>query len=202
MQPSQSKFTCINGHQRPLHKLRTCYPVPPTSNVVIPNNNHTANPQHSSLNSNMAKGNTVNWDSQETWQRVVAAVCSIYAIFPYARHTLTSGPLLHRSSPPVSRSISSRLPSTSALRTFSREPCTEPASARHMLNTSNSYDTLENRFRKIKKESAVLKAEVENGERTPISTPSRTPKQNKMKSTPQKDPLGCECSRQNRPECR
>lgn len=36
-----------------------------------------------------------------------------------------------------------------------------------------TYDTLENRFRKIKKESATLKDEVERGERGEIA-PSRT----------------------------
>ena len=37
-----------------------------------------------------------------------------------------------------------------------------------------TYDTLENRFRKLKKDATTLKAEVDGGERVEITTPSRT----------------------------
>ncbi|EME81738.1 uncharacterized protein MYCFIDRAFT_87101 [Pseudocercospora fijiensis CIRAD86] len=83
----------------------------------------------------------VNWDSQETWQRVVAAI--------------------------IATGVKVDLKQTA-------------------LYFGTTYDTLENRFRKIKKESEVLKNEVSNGERSQISTPSRsTPK----KPSPKKDAL-------------
>ena len=67
------------------------------------------------------------------------------------------------------------------------------------LYFGTTYDTLENRFRKIKKESEILKKEVASGERSEISTPSRsTPK----KTSPKKDALASKrclqhCSRRS-----
>ncbi|KAF2208432.1 hypothetical protein CERZMDRAFT_101499 [Cercospora zeae-maydis SCOH1-5] len=90
---------------------------------------------------------TVNWDSQETWQRVVAAILATGIKIDYKQVALHFG---------------------------------------------TTYDTIENRFRKIKKEAAVLKAEAENGERGEIaaarksaaSTPKKTPR-----NTPKTDVL-------------
>ncbi|EME43241.1 hypothetical protein DOTSEDRAFT_72589 [Dothistroma septosporum NZE10] len=55
-----------------------------------------------------------------------------------------------------------------------------------------TYDTLENRFRKLKKEAATLKEEIDKGERSEISTPSRTkstPSTPRNPKTPKKDLL-------------
>ena len=49
-----------------------------------------------------------------------------------------------------------------------------------------TYDTLENRFRKIKKDADILKAEVDGGDRVPT-----TPRKSK---TPKKDTLSCKYS--------
>lgn len=57
-----------------------------------------------------------------------------------------------------------------------------------------TYDTLENRFRKLKKEAEVLKSEVDRGDRVEIITPSRTkstPSTPRKPKTPKKDPLEC-----------
>ncbi|KAI5364943.1 hypothetical protein Slin15195_G044810 [Septoria linicola] len=91
---------------------------------------------------------TVDWNSQETWQRVVAAIIATGVKIDYKQVALHFG---------------------------------------------TTYDTIENRFRKIKKEAIVLKEEVETGERgqsTPVrksatfGTPKKTPR-----DTPKKDPL-------------
>ncbi|TKA67838.1 hypothetical protein B0A55_09130 [Friedmanniomyces simplex] len=55
-----------------------------------------------------------------------------------------------------------------------------------------TYDTLENRFRKIKKLAATLKEEVDNGERGDIAVPARiksAPSTPRKPKTPRKDPL-------------
>ena len=55
-----------------------------------------------------------------------------------------------------------------------------------------TYDTLENRFRKIKKEAATLKEEIDKGDRSELSTPSRSksaPSTPRKPKTPKKDPL-------------
>lgn len=55
-----------------------------------------------------------------------------------------------------------------------------------------TYDTLENRFRKIKKEATTLKDEIDNGERSGVTTPSRTKSASstpRKPKTPKKDPL-------------
>ncbi|KAK5121934.1 hypothetical protein LTR85_004506 [Meristemomyces frigidus] len=65
-------------------------------------------------------GGTTNWDSTETWQRVVAAI-------------IATGVKLD----------------LKAIATY----------------YGTTYDTLENRFRKIKKDAAVLKDEIESGKR-------------------------------------
>lgn len=55
-----------------------------------------------------------------------------------------------------------------------------------------TYDTLENRFRKIKKEAATLKDEVDKGDRSEMPTPSRTksaPSTPRKPKTPKKDAL-------------
>lgn len=54
-----------------------------------------------------------------------------------------------------------------------------------------TYDTLENRFRKLKKDSATLQAEVGGGERAEV-TPTRTkstPSTPRKPKTPKKEPL-------------
>ncbi|GIZ47911.1 hypothetical protein CKM354_001098800 [Cercospora kikuchii] len=85
---------------------------------------------------------TVNWDSQETWQRVVAAIIATGVKIDYKQVALHFG---------------------------------------------TTYDTIENRFRKIKKEAAVLKAEVESGERGEI-TPARKSAASSPKKTPRNTP--------------
>ncbi|KAF7189215.1 hypothetical protein HII31_09368 [Pseudocercospora fuligena] len=100
----------------------------------------------------------VNWDSQETWQRVIAAIIATVV--------------------KVDASVSSIV---YKILTQYQVDLKQTA-----LYFGTTYDTLENRFRKIKKESEILKKEVSSGERAEISTPSRsTPK----KSSPKKDAL-------------
>jgi len=50
-----------------------------------------------------------------------------------------------------------------------------------------TYDTLENRFRKIKKEAATLKEEVDSGQRGEVKPKPSTPR--KPKATPTKEAL-------------
>lgn len=56
-----------------------------------------------------------------------------------------------------------------------------------------TYDTLENRFRKIKKDAQVLKDEVNSGQRGEVTAPSRArsaPSTPRKAKTPKKDALG------------
>lgn len=56
-----------------------------------------------------------------------------------------------------------------------------------------TYDTLENRFRKIKKDAQVLKDEVNSGQRGEVTAPSRArsaPNTPRKPKTPKKDALG------------
>ncbi|EMC97331.1 hypothetical protein BAUCODRAFT_23648 [Baudoinia panamericana UAMH 10762] len=55
-----------------------------------------------------------------------------------------------------------------------------------------TYDTLENRFRKLKKDAAELKKEVESGQRGEVAVPARTksaPTTPRKPKTPKKDAL-------------
>ncbi|CAK3831146.1 Hypothetical predicted protein [Lecanosticta acicola] len=95
----------------------------------------------------MAQNEKVNWNSVETWQRVVAAMLAT-GIKPDLRQTATY--------------------------------------------FGTTYDTLENRFRKIKKEADVLKGEVSNGARGEVTAPSRqksAPTTPRKRQTPKKDAL-------------
>ncbi|CZT21594.1 uncharacterized protein RCC_07458 [Ramularia collo-cygni] len=93
----------------------------------------------------MAKGTTVNWDSQETWQRVVASIIATGIKIDY-------------------RQVA--------------------------LHFDTTYDTIENRFRKIKKEAAVLKEEVERGDRGENAGGRKSaPATPRKPKTPKKDPL-------------
>ncbi|KAK4961006.1 hypothetical protein LTR10_001495 [Elasticomyces elasticus] len=90
---------------------------------------------------------TTNWESAETWQRVVASM-------------LATG-------------IKVDLKATATA-----YGCT--------------YDTLENRFRKLKKLAATLKEEVDNGERGDVAVPARVksaPVTPRKPKTLKKDPL-------------
>ncbi|KAK5733931.1 hypothetical protein LTR17_009338 [Elasticomyces elasticus] len=90
---------------------------------------------------------TTNWESAETWQRVVASM-------------LATG-------------IKVDLKATATA-----YGCT--------------YDTLENRFRKLKKLAATLKEEVDNGERGDVAVPARVksaPATPRKPKTPKKDPM-------------
>ena len=58
-----------------------------------------------------------------------------------------------------------------------------------------TYDTLENRFRPLKKLAEELKTGVNTGERSEMRTPSRTKSASsppRKPKTPQQDPLGSE----------
>ncbi|KAK4501702.1 hypothetical protein PRZ48_007511 [Zasmidium cellare] len=109
----------------------------------------------------MANGK-VDWDSQATWQRVIAAILAtgvkvcIAPAFMFDIKLITCQVDLKQTA----------------------------------MYFGTTYDTLENRFRKIKKESATLKEEVERGERGEIA-PTRT-KSNPAtprKATPKKQAL-------------
>ncbi|KAK3710626.1 hypothetical protein LTR37_010254 [Vermiconidia calcicola] len=94
----------------------------------------------------MAKS-TTNWESAETWQRVVASI-------------LATGVKID----------------LRAVATY----------------YGTTYDTLENRFRKLKKDAADLKAEVDGGDRGEVAVPSRTksaPTTPRKPKTPKKGPL-------------
>ncbi|KAK3717746.1 hypothetical protein LTR37_005517 [Vermiconidia calcicola] len=94
----------------------------------------------------MAKG-TTNWESAETWQRVVASI-------------LATGVKID----------------LRAVATY----------------YGTTYDTLENRFRKLKKDAADLKTEVDGGDRGEVAVPSRTksaPTTPRKPKTPKKEPL-------------
>lgn len=58
-----------------------------------------------------------------------------------------------------------------------------------------TYDTIQNRYRKIRKEADALKAEVESGERTEVATPRKGARGAAAAATPRskskaKDALG------------
>lgn len=157
----------------------------------------------------MAKG-TVNWDSQETWQRIVAAIIatgvkvsepfftssSIFLLLSYPRHhyPITNEIFLfHRLTTRYLLFLSSPLPSFPNLNSQQQVA----------IHFGTTYDTIQHRFRTIKIEAIVLKEQVERGER--LDESSGTPKQKKTKrnnsssnsttatpkSTPKKDTLSC-----------
>lgn len=159
----------------------------------------------------MAKG-TVNWDSQETWQRIVAAIIatgvkvspfspphpssSSSSSLSYPRHhyPITNDIFFfHRLTTRYLLFLSSPLPSSSNLNSQQQVA----------IHFGTTYDTIQHRFRTIKIEAIVLKEEVERGER--LDESSGTPKQKKTKrnnsssnsttatpkSTPKKDTLSC-----------
>lgn len=114
----------------------------------------------------MAKG-TVNWDSQETWQRVVASI-------------IATGIKV--------RNIASSINHMSLLTVFQIDY------RQVALHFDTTYDTIENRFRKIKKEAAVLKEEVERGDRGDNAGGRKSaPATPRKPKTPKKDPLSSEC---------
>ncbi|KAK5129529.1 hypothetical protein LTR08_003188 [Meristemomyces frigidus] len=87
----------------------------------------------------------INWDSSETWERMVAAI--------------------------VASGVKLDLKSVAAY-------------------YGTTYDTLENRFRKIKKVAATLKAEVDGGERGEVATrPKSNPRTPRKAKTSKKDAL-------------
>nr|POE78454.1 hypothetical protein CFP56_60686 [Quercus suber] len=101
-------------------------------------------PQHHSSyaapTSNMSnKRVTTNWESKETWERLVSAI-------------IASGVKLD-------------------LREVAKYYGT-------------TYDTLENRLRKVKKDAAILKEEVQTGERGEVPTPRTAPDTPKKPRTP------------------
>ena len=79
------------------------------------------------------------------------------------------------------------------------EPSTNNPGQKPDLRTTatyfgTTYDTLENRFRKLKKEADTLKSEVDSGQRGEIATPSRTksaPATPRKPKSPKKEPLEC-----------
>ncbi|KAK4548441.1 hypothetical protein LTR36_009351 [Oleoguttula mirabilis] len=96
-------------------------------------------------------GGATNWESTETWQRVVAAIIAsgvkldLKAIATYVNPLDSTGPL---------------------------------------------NDTLENRFRKIKKDAVVLKAEVETGKRGEVAPRGKSaPTTPRKPKTPKKGAL-------------
>ena len=111
---------------------------------------------------------TVNWDSAETWERIVASI--IASGVKVCSRVL---PCL-RSCPPVN---------------FCDIQLDLGSIAKYYGTT---YHTLENRFRKTRKDAKVLEAEVNSGERGDEGTPTRTksaPATPRKAKTPKKDPL-------------
>lgn len=115
------------------------------------------------------------WESAETWQRVVASI-----IATGVKVSLCSSSLLSRSAEcflVAYRTNRSQLDLKAMATIYG---CT--------------YDTLENRFRKIKKLAVTLKEEANSGERDEIVPEARTksaPSTPRKPKTPKKDPLSC-----------
>ena len=109
---------------------------------------------------------TTNWESVETWQRLVSSI-------------LATG-----------YKVSKCLPSN--LKTVTDGYDSKPDLKTTAIYFGTTYDTLENRFRKLKKEAETLKAEVERGERGELTVPSRpksAPTTPRKPKTPKKEPL-------------
>ncbi|KAF2766756.1 hypothetical protein EJ03DRAFT_353651 [Teratosphaeria nubilosa] len=93
----------------------------------------------------MPAAEKTNWESKETWERLVASI--------------------------IATGVKIDLRATATY-------------------FGTTYDTLENRFRKIKKESAVLKQEVESGARGLVEAPRKAnPSTPRKPKTPKKDAL-------------
>jgi hypothetical protein len=133
---------------------------------------------------------TVNWDSQETWQRVVAAIiASGVKVQDLDSEATTLSLSLTDTSSQIDQKQVALYFGTTYDTSKSHRTIVSPDKASNSLTLTSPL--VENRFRKIKKEAQVLKEEVESGERGEIaparkSAPS-TPR--KPRATPKKDAL-------------
>jgi len=126
------------------------------------------------------------WDSAETWQRVVA---SMIATGAKVRSHPPSLPSHHFQNDSVPVSATGIIPHHgSSIFTNPSQPDLKAMAIAYGC----TYDTLENRFRNIKKLAITLKQEIDSGERGEVVAPARAksaPNTPRKPKTPKKDPL-------------